>query len=110
MSKVHPLIERKLELIVTGSQKAVITADKTAYPPCFEGRIQYEAWLDASDPETGSKPPPRRDWPNEPNYCRDCSPEGRNEMRKAGRCLFPDTIFITVGSGEDEEVVGISPE
>ncbi len=109
MSKVYPLIERKLELIVAGQQRSRITVG-TDFPPCFESRIQYEAWLDASDPETGSKPPPRRDWPNEPNYCRDCNQKDKNKMRRAGRCLFPDMTFVPFGEGEDAEIIGIAPE
>ena len=106
-NNTHPSIMRKLELMVEGQEKAeAITVDTGVYPPCFETRRQYEDWLDAADPELGSQPPTRKDWPLEPNYCRDCNSTNRNAMRQAGRCLFPDTVFITVGEGEDEELVG----
>lgn len=109
MSNTHPLILRKLNLIIEGGEKTeAITVGINAYPPCFESRRQYEAWLSAADPETGSQPPSRRDWPKEPNYCRDCNAQGRNEMRLAGRCLFPDTVFIEVGEDLDVETVGTS--
>ena len=100
----------KLELIVEGKRKdEAITGGVTGmYPPCFESQRQYHDWIDAADPELGSQPPARKDWPREPNYCRDCSHEHRNLMRKEGLCLFPDTVFITVGEGVDEEVVGTS--
>lgn len=101
------LIQRKLEMIVSGSQSFAITMHGD-YPPCFESTSQYEAWVDASDPETGAKPPPRPDWPGEPNYCRDCNAGYHREMRKQNRCLFPETVFVTSGEGEDEEVIGIS--
>jgi len=107
VSKIHPAIMRKLELIVSGSKTEAITSPRLP-PPCFESRMQYENWLDAVDPEVGSQPPARRDFPAEPNYCRDCNGCARNLMRNTGRCLFPDTVFITVGDGDDEEVVGIS--
>lgn len=108
-SETHPSILRKLELIVEGREKdEAITVDTKVYPPCFESQQQYEAWLDAADPELGSQPPARKDWPLEPNYCRDCNRCARNQMRLDGRCLFPDTVFITVGEGEDEETVGTS--
>jgi hypothetical protein len=98
---------RKLELIVEGGQAEPIMVG-ALYPPCFESLTQYRAWVDSTDPELGSEPPPRKDWPGEPNYCRDCNRGNRNNMRQAGRCLFPDTVFITVGTGQDEEVVGTS--
>lgn len=109
VSKVYPLIERKLELIMAGKQRSRITMGNE-YPPCFDGLTQYAAWLDASDPDTGSKPPPRRDWPNEPNYCRDCSGAYRSAMRQQGRCLFPNMQFVSSGDGEDAEIIGIAPE
>lgn len=100
---------RKMELIVEGREKSEpITAGTGLYPPCFESKRQYDDWLNAADPELGSQPPARRDWPKEPNYCRDCTREHRNEMRTAGRCLFPDTVFIEVGDEDDVEIVGTS--
>lgn len=102
-------IMRKLQLIVFKRQKIeAITIDTAQYPPCFESKEQYENWLDAVDPEMGSPPPARRDWPLEPNYCRDCNNDQRLRMCGELRCLFPDTKFITVGEDEDEEVVGVS--
>lgn len=107
MSETHPLILRKLELIVEGREKReAITVGAREYPPCFESLMQYRAWLEAADPDIGSQPPSRRDWPLEPNYCRDCNPDWRNEMRNTGRCLFPDTVFIEVGDDDDAEIVG----
>ena len=100
-------IQKKLDMIVMGRQNLAITNWKL-FPPCFESAEQYEKWIDASDPETGAKPPPRTDWPGEPNYCRDCDPEYHKEMRKQDRCLFPDTRFVLSGDGDDEELIGIS--
>ncbi len=106
---MKPQIFRKLELIAYGLQKKeAITVNTTQHPPCFESKQQYESWLDAVDPEMGSQPPARRDWPMEPNYCRDCNKEQRMRMSSEMRCLFPSTVFITVGRGEDEEIVGTS--
>lgn len=107
---MNPVIMRKLELIVEGKRKDMwITGGVTGmYPPCFESMRQYHDWIDAADPELGSQPPARKDWPHEPNYCRDCTAEHRNEMRQAGLCLFPETVFIVVGEGVDEEMVGTS--
>ena len=101
------MIQRKLEMISLGMQNEPICWGKM-YPPCFESLEQYRGWMDASDPELGSKPPPRTDWPGEPNYCRDCSPRLHREMRKQNRCLFPSTTFITSGEGEDEELIGVT--
>jgi len=108
---MHPAIMRKLELIVLGKQRdEAITVDTRQFPPCFESKRQYENWIDAVDPEMGSQPPARRDWPKEPNYCRDCNSCYRNQMRQQSRCLFPDTVFVTVGEGEDEEIVGTTKQ
>lgn len=102
----HPLIMRKMELIVEGGERAEAITTEGTYPPCFESMLQYRAWLEAADPELGSQPPARKDWPKEPNYCRDCTREHRNEMRTAGRCLFPDTVFIEIGENDDVETIG----
>jgi len=102
-------IMRKLVLLVEGKQKtAAITISTTQHPPCFESKVQYENWLEAVDPEMGSPPPARRDWPKEPNYCRDCNNDQRLRMCGELKCLFPDTKFIIVGTGDDREVVGVS--
>jgi hypothetical protein len=98
----------KLELMAQGLQKEKRITGPGEHPPCFTGNAQYEAWREAAFRMDGAPPPVRKDWPKEPNYCRDCSPEGRNKMRKAGKCLFPSTVFIEVGAGEDREVVGTS--
>ena len=108
MSKIHPLIMRKMELIVESNPEVAKITGPGEHPPCFESLEQYHKWLEAVDPELGSPPPLRKDWPKEPNYCRDCNAAGRNEMRKQGRCLFPSTVFIEVGEGDDIEVVGTS--
>ena len=101
------MIQRKLEMIVDGRQCDPICHGRM-YPPCFESLEQYQGWLDASDPELGSKPPPRTDWPGEPNYCRDCTPWLHKEMREQDRCLFPSTVFVLSGEGEDEELIGVT--
>ena len=106
--QIHPMIFRKMDMIVggKGQRNKPITAGPRMFPPCFESRTQYSAWLDMADPEFGVEPPTRKDWPGEPNYCRDCTSVHRNEMRKEGLCLFPDTVFVTVGADVDEEIVG----
>ena len=40
-------------------------------------------------------------------FCKDCTPEYKARMVKAGRCAFPGTQFVLLHSGtEDKEVVG----
>lgn len=98
---------RKLTIIVEGREKFdSITVGQGLYPPCFESKRQFDAWLESADPELGSQPPARKDFPLEPNYCRDCNAKDRNKYRTTGRCLFPDTRFVTIGEGEDQEVIG----
>jgi len=100
-----------MDMIVAGElqRQKPITVGPRMFPPCFESREQYTQWLLMADPEFGVEPPTRKDWPGEPNYCRDCMRDQRNSMRQQGRCLFPQTVFITVGSGVDEEIVGTTP-
>jgi hypothetical protein len=95
-------------MIVQRQEHEPITRpDAGEHPPCFGSVDEYEAWLAAASKETGHPPPARRQWPGEPNYCRDCTSLFRNLMRQDGRCLFPRTRFEIFGEGEDEEVVGV---
>ena len=105
---MRDLIMVKLELMAQGLRKSKRITGPREHAPCFESNYQYEQWREAAFRMDGAPPPVRKDWPKEPNYCRDCCPAGRNEMRKAGKCLFPSTIFIEVGDGEDKETVGTS--
>lgn len=104
----HPLIERKLELLMLDKSRMEPITRPGEHPPCFDSQRAYEDWLEACDQaaKTGVPLPTRKTWPGEPNYCRECSPEHRNQMRKEGRCLFPSTIFVEDGEGEDSEIVG----
>jgi len=102
------LIARKLQMIIDGCQFDPIT-QPGEFPPCFESLEQYHGWLDQKDEaaQIGVPIPDREEWPAEPNYCRDCSREHRNRMRNAARCLFPSTVFVEEGDGEDAEEVGV---
>lgn len=104
------LVMRKLEMIANGQEGEPITRPGE-HPPCFESTSEYQAWLDACDfaDKTGVSLPVRVRWPGEPNYCYECSRGHRNSMRSSGRCLFPGTIFVIEGEGEDAEEVGIEP-
>lgn len=102
------LILRKMMMIVASEKGQPITREGE-HPPCFESLAQWRTWLEAVDPEMGSPPPPRRGWPGEPNYCRDCTREHKQRMCAEFRCLFPSTKFIEVGeSPDDKETVGVS--
>lgn len=102
------LIMVKMELIARGEQKQKRITGPGEHPPCFESQRQYEAWREAAFKMDGAPPPSRKDWPKEPNYCRDCTAAGRNQMRSEGKCLFPSTVFVEVGEGVDKEIVGTS--
>lgn len=104
------LIMRKLEMIAAGDTERPITRGRE-HPPCFDSREAYEEWLDACEAAaaTGVPLPPRKSFPAEPNYCRECSRSHRNQMRNAGRCLFPKTRFVEEGEGIDAELVGEEP-
>lgn len=105
---MRDLIMVKLGLIIAGKQKSKPITGLSEHPPCFESKAQYDGWLHAAEKTDGAPPPVRKDWPMEPNYCRDCLPCHRNKMRHAGKCLFPSTIFVEVGEKEEKEIVGTS--
>ena len=105
---MRDLMMVKLELIVKGHQKLKRITGPNEHPPCFESQHQYDQWSKAAEKTDGAPPPIRKDWPEEPNYCRDCMPPHRNKMRLQNRCLFPDTVFVEVGEGEEKEIVGTS--
>ena len=105
---MRDLMMVKLELIVRGQQKQKRITGPGEHPPCFESQEQYEQWKKAAAEVEGAQPPVRKDWPKEPNYCRDCTRAHRNEMRQLNKCLFPNTTFVEVGEGDERETVGVS--
>ena len=108
MKSPRDLMMVKLELIVRNQSKSKRITGPGEYPPCFASLAQYESWKKAAEKMDGAPPPVRRDWPKEPNYCRDCTAKYRNAMRSKNRCLFPSTIFVDVGEKDEKETVGTS--
>lgn len=108
MKSPRDLMMVKLELIVGDKSKEKRITAPGEHPPCFDDLTQYNHWKRAAERTDGSPPPVRRDWPKEPNYCRDCTAEYRNKMRNENRCLFPSTIFVEVGEKDEIEMVGTS--
>jgi len=107
---MRDLIQVKLMLIVRGEEKERRITGTGEHPPCFPSLSKYQNWKTAAEKLDGSPPPVRKGWPKEPNYCRDCSSSFRNEARNSGTCLFPDTVFVEVGEGQDRETVGVSKD
>jgi hypothetical protein len=65
----------------------------TAYPLCFNSKIEFDLWMAASRlSRTGLS-----------GYCEDCTPEYQCAMVKDGRCAFHDTHFAV----DDGIVVGV---
>lgn len=94
-------------LLANGTQDDEPISSVECPPPCFESGRQYREWVNLA---TASPLPPRADFPAEPNYCRDCSPEGQSRMMEAGRCMFPMVRFKPKKTPEgDEEVIGYTP-
>lgn len=95
-------------ILAAGSEEAEQITSLAEPPPCFDGRDQFKGWLRLA---AVAPPPRRKDFPAEPNYCRDCTPEHQDEMKKQGRCLFPMVRFQIIKDHEgDEEVVGYTPK
>jgi len=103
-----PMLEKLLLLAADKSKEKRITGPGE-FPPCFDSLFQYMGWKRAAEKVDGAPPPARRDWPKEPNYCRDCTAGYRNKMRDANRCLFPSTVFVDIGEKDERETVGVSP-
>lgn len=103
-----PLQLRASFILATGGEKREQITTLKEHPPCFDSPKHYEQWLRLA---SASPPPTRKDFPVEPNYCRDCSVEGQRKFINEGRCLFPMVRFqgITDPDG-DEEVVGYTPK
>lgn len=95
-------------MLATKTEKTGAITSPDMPPPCFASPMQFQKWKDLA---AASPPPPRKDFPNEPNYCRDCSPEGQRLMKEQGRCLFPMVRFRTIRDPEgEEELVGYTPK
>lgn len=107
---MRDLILVKMRLIVQGAEQDKRITGPNEHPPCFESQYQYDQWTKAAEKMDGAPPPVRKDWPKEPNYCRDCSACYRNRMRNENRCLFPDTVFVDIGEGQEVETVGVSKD
>lgn len=108
MKSPRDLMMVKLQLIVADQSRTKRITGPGEYPPCYKSLQQYESWKRAAEKTDGAPPPVRKDWPKEPNYCRDCTAPYRNKMRNQNRCLFPRTIFVDVGEGDEKERVGTS--
>lgn len=66
-------------------------------PPCFDSEQQFVQWVQlASTARTNGKSAMI-------GYCRDCTPEYAERMRREKRCIQPQVVFA---EEEDGEVVG----
>jgi hypothetical protein len=68
-------------------------------PKCFDGPRQFAEWERHEAEAHALRNPPV-------DFCSDCTPQYKSEMVKAGRCEFPHTLFVTIGAGDDAELVG----
>jgi len=106
--KMEELQLRAAHLLATRSEKFRPITSVDNPPPCFESGSAYKQWLMLA---ASAPPPARKDFPAEPNYCRDCTREGQKTFKEQGRCLFPMTRFQEVKDVEgDEETVGYTPK
>ena len=73
------------------------TAQRRAYPACFETHRQFVAWKQTA----------RRLSPGASDYCADCTPEYQAQMVRCFRCAYPGTTFH---NDEDGCLAGVRPE
>lgn len=99
---------RAAEILATKSEGYEQITSVEDYPPCFESSAAYRQWLLLA---ASAPPAKRKDFPAEPNYCRDCLPAGQKYFAQRGRCLFPMVRFQGVKDADgDEEIVGYTPK
>jgi hypothetical protein len=106
--RMQELLLRKAEILATKTESYEQITSVNDYPPCFESAAAYRQWLILS---ASAPTPMRKDFPAEPNYCRDCTPEGQERFLAEGRCLFPMVRFQAARDVDgDEEIVGYTPK
>lgn len=67
-------------------------------PKCFDSEAQFRVWIAAATSMSSD------------GFCRDCTPEYKGGMLKAGRCHFPDTTWgQEVEYGGPRAVTGSAP-
>lgn len=107
-NRLEDLQLRAAEILATKTESYSQITTVNDYPPCFESAAAYRQWLILS---CSAPTPLRKDFPAEPNYCRDCTPEGQAKFHAEGRCLFPMVRFQAVKDADgDDEIVGYTPK
>lgn len=74
-------------------QPPVLPAKNTK-PQCFDSEADWQRWCQESRAS---------DWPSD-RFCRDCNPQTRDTMIGAGRCVYPETVFVVL---RGEGMVGL---
>jgi hypothetical protein len=60
-------------------------------PLCFDSAADWDRWCHESRAS---------DWPSD-RFCRDCNGKQRDKMIGAGRCAYPETVFVVLrGEGQ----------
>lgn len=106
--KFISLLNRQLKSIGVVVEKAEVKTRASGGPPCFRmAGTSYPDWLAQASvaPETL---PYRLSMPAEPNYCNDCTPEFKAQMRLQNACLFPNVVFEEVDEIGEQVLVGVS--
>ncbi|MDB5814448.1 MAG: hypothetical protein JWN23_1565 [Rhodocyclales bacterium] len=63
-------------------------------PRCFDSDADWQRWCQESRAS---------DWPLD-RFCRDCNLQTRDAMIGAGRCVYPETVFVVL---RGEDMVGL---
>lgn len=72
------------------------------YPACFGTESRYAAWLKKWEHRWTRRSPS--------GFCHDCTPEYQREMVDAGRCAFPNVVFLEeLDQYGEPEVRGFRP-
>lgn len=67
---------------------------KNTKPLCFDSEADWQRWCQESRAS---------DWPSD-RFCRDCNQQTRDTMIGAGRCVYPETVFVVL---RGEGMVGL---
>ena len=69
-------------------------------PPCFDSREQYHSWRASARDYSKGKTRPMA------HFCMDCTPEYKEKMTNAARCVHPIVVFVQLPG---EGLVGARP-
>lgn len=63
------------------------------YPPCFNSKEIFEAWVEVSLDDNSEEPDPRF------SFCNYCTKKYQSEMKQIDMCLYPEKELVEEEDG-----------